>query len=150
MDKHGLARFEAPADLEAEVREGLLQQGGGVAQLLVVAVVRERGRLFEEGQRRQLVVGEAVGLGLGDRVRAAAQVNFGVGCRRGLVMVMDWDGAIRGRRRRSNSPRRTMNRALAPLIWEKSSARPDASSSLDSAATALMRSAPLTSLGIIG
>ena len=46
---------------------------------------------------------------------------------------------------RSRRPhrKRTRNPAGAPLIWAKSSARPEASSLFDSAATALIRSAPM-------
>ena len=43
-------------DVEAEVGEGLFQQGGPFAQLLVLLGVRERGRVVEQRQRRQLVV----------------------------------------------------------------------------------------------
>ena len=49
------------ADVEAEVRERLFQQGGPFAQLLVVLRVGERGRVFEQRQRRQLVVVLAAG-----------------------------------------------------------------------------------------
>ena len=43
------------ADVEAEVGEGLFQQGGPFAELLIVLVVGERLRIVEQRQRRQSV-----------------------------------------------------------------------------------------------
>ena len=76
-------------DVEAEVDEGLLQQRGHVAQLLLVLLERERVGVAEQRQRRQLVVGVRGGSSCGVRdetaspASACARCGRGSGCRRG-------------------------------------------------------------------
>ncbi len=58
-------------DVEAEVGEGLLQKRRPLAQLLIVLAVIERLGVFQQCQRRQFVVGEALLIGYGDGRLAA-------------------------------------------------------------------------------